>query len=346
MKKTKEAKDGSSAPAAPAAPSSKLEAAEAKLGNTEGKESDKDLINSSTHHKEYLRYKRWIKNGKRFPVVLGSRLTTEEGRNNLFVDYVKCGGNIDEIIARHEQSLTESQKSQVKYGFRSEKWLQDQYGDDKAKRIMAKKVSLGLTIADPEEPEDCLYFCLIDIDVKNINEFKKVTSLEAKGMISPEMLTAFTEAGGVMYPTKVKGDMSSQAGMTKALQFMNMPSSDGKSNNKSKSKKARGAKETTGDKDQVKAETPQDKAKSLITKVLKDANACRQGVSKMSLISSRRRESKKGTISHAAFEFFAISNQSSNIQKECQITKTLWVYIVPLLSAQGHGISPQALGDE
>ena len=107
MKKTKEAKDGSSAPAAP---SSKLEAAEAKLGNTEGKESDKDLINSSTHHKEYLRYKRWIKNGKRFPVVLGSRLTTEEGRNNLFVDYVKCGGNIDEIIARHEQSLTESQE--------------------------------------------------------------------------------------------------------------------------------------------------------------------------------------------------------------------------------------------
>jgi hypothetical protein len=279
-------------------------------------------------------------------VVLGSRLTTEEGRNNLFVDYVKCGGNIDEIIARHEQSLTESQKSQVKYGFRSEKWLQDKYGDDKAKRIMAKKVSLGLTIADPEEPEDFLYFCLIDIDVKNINEFKKVTSLEAKGMISPEMLTAFTEAGGVMDPTKVKGDMSSQAGMTKALQFMNMPSSDGKSNNKSKSKKARGAKETTGDKDQVRAETPQDKAKSLITKVLKDANTCRQGVSKMSLISSRRRESKKGTISHAAFEFFAISNQSSNIQKECQITKTLWVYIVPLLSAQGHGISPQALGDE
>ena len=111
--------------------------------------------------------------------------------------------------------------------------MQDQYGDDKAKRIMAKKVSLGLTIADPEEPEDCLYFCLIDIDVKNINEFKKVTSLEAKGMISPEMLTAFTEAGGVMDPTKVKGDMSSQAGMTKALQFMNMPSSDGKSNNKS-----------------------------------------------------------------------------------------------------------------
>jgi hypothetical protein len=63
VKKTKEAKDGSSAPAAPAAPSSKLEPAEAKLGNTEGKESDKDLINSSTHLKEYLRYKRWIKNG-------------------------------------------------------------------------------------------------------------------------------------------------------------------------------------------------------------------------------------------------------------------------------------------
>ena len=284
MKKNKEGKDDSSAPAA--ASSSKLEPAEAKLGKTDGKESDKDLINSNTHHKEYLRYKRWIKNGKRFPVVLGSRLTTEEGRANLFVDYVKCGGNVDEIVARHEQSLTESQKSSVKYGFRSEKWLEDKYGCEKAKRIMAKKVSLGLTIADPEEPEDSLYFCLIDIDVKNINEFKKVTSLEAKGQISPEMLTAFTEAGGVLDPTKVKGGMSSQAGMTKALEFMKQPSG---SSGKAKNKKGRtAAKEPAGDKDQVKAETPQDKAKNLITKVLKDANTCRQEVYKKSFFSLKK----------------------------------------------------------
>ena len=108
-----------------------------------------------------------------------------------------------------------------------------------------------------------------------------------------------------MDPTKVKGDMSSQAGMTKALQFMNMPSSDGKSNNKSKNKaKAKGAKEGTGDKDQVKAETPQDTAKNLITKVLKDANTCRQGVSKKSLISSMEWKAKKGLLAMLLLSFF------------------------------------------
>ena len=196
-------------------PESKLEVAEAKLGKSattpsssstttsptsataSADSSSDDKINSSTHHKEYLRYRRWIRNGKRFPTVLGSRLTSEDGRAKLFVDWVKCGGDVDAIICKHEASLSESRQSQVKYGFRSERWLNEKYGEEKAKRIMGRKVNLGLLIPDPEEPEDNLYFCLIDIDLKNINELKRVTSLEAKGQVSEEMIKAFTEAGGV-----------------------------------------------------------------------------------------------------------------------------------------------------
>ena len=85
---------------------------------------------------------------------------------------------------------------------------------------MGRKVNLGLLIPDPEEPEDNLYFCLIDIDLKNINELKRVTSLEAKGQVSEEMIKAFTEAGGCLDSGALKGEMGNKEGMTKAITFM------------------------------------------------------------------------------------------------------------------------------
>ena len=264
---------------------SKLAVVEANLAKTAAPTSDSassndlEKINSSTHHKEYLRYRRWIRNGKRFPTVLGSRLTTEEGRASLFVDCVKCGGNVDSIICKHEQSLTESRSSQVTYGFRSEKWLIEKHGEEKAKRIVGRKTNLGLLIPDPEEPEDNLYFCLIDIDLKNINELKRVTSLEAKGQVSAEMVKAFTDAGGVLDGSALKGDMSGKEGMNKAVSFMG---SVGKAGQGLTGKATRKNGKTKGNTEkaeakEVKAETPQSKAKTLITKVLKDANTCRPG---------------------------------------------------------------------
>ena len=254
----------------------KLAEAEDQLANTKTTELDDSKINSNTHHKEYLRYRRWIRNGKRFPTTLGSRLTTEEGRAKLFVDWVKLNGDVDAIICKHEQSLSESQSSSIKYGFRSEKWLKDTYGDSKAERILKKKKEQGLTIEDPEDSEDSLYFVLVNIDFDNINELKKVTSLEAKGSVSEEMIKAFTDAGGVLDPASLKLGGMDKSSLDKAMKFMGStkPAAAGKST--AKPRRRGGDTEAS----QVQADTPQSKAKALITKVLKDANTCRRGTHK------------------------------------------------------------------
>jgi hypothetical protein len=169
----------------------------------------------------------------------------------------------------------------VRYGFRSEKWIKDKHGDEKGQRILDKKKKHGLMIPDPEDADDSLYFCLVDIDLTNLNELKRVTSLEAKGAVSEEMLKAFTEAGGVLDPTKAKGDMSQHAGMSKALTFMKM---DAGKETKNVSRKGKGTTATAGSAEskEIKAETPQEKAKNMITKILKDANTCRQDTNKPS----------------------------------------------------------------
>ena len=110
------------------------------------KKAESNLPNSVSHHKEWLRFDRWYKNKKRFPSALASRLNSEEGRNKLFHDYVEAGGNVDEILLKHEQELVESQKRKIKYGFRTEKWLRETHGDAKAERIMQRKKGLGLQL--------------------------------------------------------------------------------------------------------------------------------------------------------------------------------------------------------
>eukprot|EP00434_Breviolum_minutum_P022845 symbB.v1.2.020157.t1/scaffold1679.1/size106129/5 len=250
----------------------KLEEAEKKLAEETG-----EVINSSTHHTEYQRFKRWYKNANRFPTVLAERINSATGRATLFQEYVKANGDVDAIKLKYEQQLSEANRSQVKYGFKSEKWLTEKYGEEKAKRIIGRKCKLGLVIPDPEEPEDSLYFCLTDIDLKNINELKRITSLEAKGQVSSEMIAAFTAAGGCLDPSTVQGDMAAVPGMNKALQFANIQV---KAAPKKKTKRKKGddeEEETNKEEEgkQVKPETPEDKAKKVITKVLKDANLCR-----------------------------------------------------------------------
>ncbi|CAE7915094.1 unnamed protein product, partial [Symbiodinium necroappetens] len=123
-------------------------------------------------------------------------IADEPSRMRLFQDYIECGGNVNQIIAKHEQSLREAQVSQIRFGFR--------------------------TIADPECPDDSLYFVFVEINVDDIREIQRITKLELAGQIDAEMLKAFTEAGGVLDPRKqlALGNGVSADTMGKALQMM------------------------------------------------------------------------------------------------------------------------------
>ena len=153
--------------------------------------------------------------------------------------------------------MTEATSSSVKFGFRSEKWIKDKHGEEKGQRILDKKKKQGLQIPDPEDPDDSLFFCLVDIDLKNLNELRRVTSLEAKGQVSEEMLKAFTEAGGVLDPTKAKGDMSQHAGMSKALTFMKVEA--GKETKNKSTRKGKGTTPTAGSTESKEGRDPSGK---------------------------------------------------------------------------------------
>ena len=69
----------------------------------------------------------------------------QEQRNKIFVDFVKVGGDIQELVVNFQASLEESQQSRVQWGFRPEKWLCDRHGDKKAAKLKARKEQLGLS---------------------------------------------------------------------------------------------------------------------------------------------------------------------------------------------------------
>ena len=64
----------------------------------------------------------------------------------IFHDYVELGRDTMQVEARFEARLEETQRTQVRYGFRNEQWLVKHHGDRKAKKIMARKEQLGLTL--------------------------------------------------------------------------------------------------------------------------------------------------------------------------------------------------------
>lgn len=68
----------------------------------------------------------------------------QESRGKLFVDYVKLGGCAERLILHYEASLKESQSTSIKWGFRPAKWLEDRHGSSKAKKLMDRKIQLGL----------------------------------------------------------------------------------------------------------------------------------------------------------------------------------------------------------
>ena len=128
-----------------------------KTGKETGKENGKEtsgekilqkaekkaLPNSVTHRAEWMRLHRW-KKSKKFPPKLAAQMQTEQGRMEVFQDYLKCGCHRSQTLLKVERRLEESQKTTLKYGFRNETWLIKHHGEAKARKIMARKRSLGL----------------------------------------------------------------------------------------------------------------------------------------------------------------------------------------------------------
>ena len=184
-----------------------------------------EVINSATHRKEYAAFGRWLENPKRFPAQLQAALNSENGRSNLFKDYVKLGGDANQMILKYEASLKESTKSKVRWGFKGEKWIMDQHGDRKGQKLIERKRKFNLllgmsylclkgilasnalqsfcivlprTIADPElpdDPDERLYFVLLDLDVSNSSEYQRLTKMECEGCIDESGLQEFVKDG-------------------------------------------------------------------------------------------------------------------------------------------------------
>ena len=75
--------------------------------------------------------------------MLKDCLANESSRMKLFEEYVAAKGDVNQIIMKHEQQLREAQRSQIRYGFRGEKWVRDTHGDTKGEKIMERKKTKG-----------------------------------------------------------------------------------------------------------------------------------------------------------------------------------------------------------
>ena len=189
--------------------------------------------------------------------------------------YVSCVSSFCSRLAAKEKSSNE-----CRYGFRSEKWIHDQHGTDKGNKIIQRKKEQGLYVEDPECPGENLWFVLISLDVSNVQQFKKITSMEISGAASPEVLKAFTDQGGVLSGEGLKGATTSDGAMKKAVGFMQ--TACGGSGKKPRKPKGGDNKEEDGKGgEKVVAKTWEEKAGALITKILRDANTCRDNAFKL-----------------------------------------------------------------
>ncbi|CAK8991311.1 unnamed protein product [Durusdinium trenchii] len=220
----------------------KAEKEEDKEEKEEGGEEEDGAKNSSTHRCEWQAFKRWINNKKKCPAKIIAACKNEETRNQIFNDYVELGRkNTSQVEAR-----------------------------------------FNLTIQDPEFPDDegeLLYWVLVEFNLDDIKELKRITQLELQGSLDPEGVKAFVEAGGCLDGSQHLSlkDMAGKSGM-KSLENATIGM-------KGKVKKPKGPKRTNGnteDKEQdpnakkVTADTPIEKAQALVNRILKDINSCRE----------------------------------------------------------------------
>ena len=142
---------------------------------------------------------------------------------------------MEHLVLKYEAGLTESQASNIKWGFRPEKWLEDRHGAKKAKMLITRKLAMGLPpgctkhrsslkcregelsisnedtvvglskprwIQDPELPDDeeeKLFFTMINLDMSNVTEVRRLTKLEMEGCIDQAGLDEFVKASPISH---------------------------------------------------------------------------------------------------------------------------------------------------
>ena len=77
-----------------------------------------------------------------------SAFQIQETRRQLFVDFLNSDKDFKQVEAKFEARLMESQRTQVRYGFRNDQWLIKNHGQRKAEKIMARKKQLGLRLGE------------------------------------------------------------------------------------------------------------------------------------------------------------------------------------------------------
>eukprot|EP00435_Cladocopium_sp_Y103_P046902 s2332_g13.t1 len=158
------------------------------------------------------------------------------------------GEDFAQVEAVFKARLEESQKTSVKYGFRNDQWLIKHHGQKKAERIMQRKKSLGLnldfkkdspfftispaqplvpcllkslqsfaassllprTMNDPEFPgeEEYLFFVLVEVNIEDVKELKRITQLELTGTLDPDGVKAFVEVNEITATAKERVDLA------------------------------------------------------------------------------------------------------------------------------------------
>ncbi|CAK9011868.1 Uncharacterized protein SCF082_LOCUS11278 [Durusdinium trenchii] len=246
------------------------------------KESEKPLKeaedalskNSTTNRAEWQQFQRWLKNSRRCPAKIIAACKSQETRRQLFVDFLNSDKDFKQVEAKFEARLMESQRTQVRYGFRNDQWLIKNHGQRKAEKIMARKKQLGLTIPDPEFPgeDEVLFFVMVEFNIDDIKELRRVTQIELTGTLDADGLRAFVDAGGCLDGKQhlSLGEMAGSSGMKSLADAIG----GGNMGKIKKPKNPKNKDEDDAKKATVEAEQPIAKAQSLLQRVLRDVNAC------------------------------------------------------------------------
>lgn len=88
--------------------------------------------------------------------------------------------------------------------------------EEHANQILATRVR---TIQDPEfpdDPEEKLFFVMVELNIEDIRELKRVTQIELQGALDPEGVKAFVEAG------LLRAALTSECGSTCTWKFSHL----------------------------------------------------------------------------------------------------------------------------
>ena len=108
---------------------------------------DKKKRNSTDFRSDWQAFGRYVSNKRRCPAKIIAACKDKDARDKIFQDYLDCNRDTSQVEAKFEARLEESQRTQLRYGFRNDIWLNKHHGERKANKIMARKKQLGLTFS-------------------------------------------------------------------------------------------------------------------------------------------------------------------------------------------------------